>query len=55
MPLITFPRDRRKEDVAAAYRADFPREEGVILVGRWPLNWLDHIYGESNHGEEKDS
>src|SRR5437016_6596595 len=34
VPLITFPRDRRKEDVAAAYRADFPREEGVILVGR---------------------
>jgi hypothetical protein len=34
VPLITFPRDRRKEDVAAAYRADFPHEEGVVLVGR---------------------
>ena len=34
IPLITFPRDRRKEDVAAAYRADFPDEEGVVLVGR---------------------
>src|SRR4029453_14669013 len=34
VPLITFPRDRRKEDVAAAYRADFPHAEGVVLVGR---------------------
>ena len=32
VPLITFPPDR--EDVAAAYRADFRREEGVVLVGR---------------------
>jgi hypothetical protein len=34
IPLITFPRDQRKEDVAAAYRARFPHEEGVVLVGR---------------------
>src|SRR2546428_6431074 len=34
VPLITFPPDRRKEDVAAAYRADFRRDEGVVLVGR---------------------
>jgi len=34
VPLITFPADRRKEDVAAAYRAAFPHEEGVVVIGR---------------------
>jgi hypothetical protein len=34
IPLITFPADRRKEDVAAEYRAAFRREEGVVLIGR---------------------
>lgn len=33
-PLITFPPDRRKEDVAAAHRADCPQEEGVVVLGR---------------------
>jgi hypothetical protein len=34
VPLITFPRDQRKEDVAAAYRANFIPDDGVVLVGR---------------------
>ena len=34
IPLITFPRQRRKDDVAAEYRAQFKRAEGVYLIGK---------------------
>ena len=34
IPLITFHPGERKEDIAAAHRARFPREEGIVFVGR---------------------
>jgi hypothetical protein len=34
IPLITFNRDERKDDVAAAYRARFPNSEGVLFIGK---------------------
>jgi hypothetical protein len=34
IPLITFAKGQRKDDVAARYRADFPAEEGVLFVGK---------------------
>jgi hypothetical protein len=34
IPLITFRKGERKDDIAARYRADFPDEEGVLFVGK---------------------
>jgi hypothetical protein len=34
IPLITFNKGERKEDVAAQYRARFEGEEGVVLIGK---------------------
>jgi hypothetical protein len=34
IPLITFPKKKRKDDIAAAYRAKFDRDEGIYLVGK---------------------
>jgi hypothetical protein len=34
IPLITFHPGERKEDIAAAQRADFPHDEGIVFVGR---------------------
>src|ERR1700730_14491932 len=34
IPLITFPKKQRKDDIAAAYRAKFDAEEGIYLVGK---------------------
>ena len=36
IPLITFAPGQRKEDVAAEYRARFPREEGVLFIAKAP-------------------
>jgi DNA-binding transcriptional ArsR family regulator len=33
VPLVTFERDQRKDDVAASYRAAFDADEGVVFVG----------------------
>src|SRR5213076_2820360 len=33
-PVITFAPGQRKEDVAAAYRARFRRQEGVLFIGK---------------------
>lgn len=34
IPLITFHPGERKEAIAAAHRARFPRDEGIVFVGR---------------------
>ncbi len=34
IPLISFEKGQRKEDVAAAHRADFSAAEGVVFVGK---------------------
>jgi len=34
IPLISFKKGERKDDVAAAYRKKFTREEGVLFVGK---------------------
>ena len=34
VPLITFAKGQRKDDVAAEYRAAFTQEEGVLFVGK---------------------
>jgi len=34
IPVITFAPGQRKEDVAAAYRARFRRQEGVLFIGK---------------------
>jgi hypothetical protein len=34
IPLVTFHRGERKEDIAAAHRADFAHDEGIVFVGR---------------------
>lgn len=34
IPLVTFKKGERKEDVAAQYRAGFEGEEGVFLIGK---------------------
>src|SRR5215813_8949736 len=34
IPLVTFHAGERKEDIAAAHRARFQREEGIVFVGR---------------------
>jgi hypothetical protein len=34
IPLVSFAKDQRKDDVAAAYRARFPDNEGVLFVGK---------------------
>jgi hypothetical protein len=33
VPLITFERDQRKDDLAAEYRAHFAADEGVVFIG----------------------
>jgi hypothetical protein len=33
VPLLTFERDQRKDDVAASYRAAFDADEGVVFIG----------------------
>jgi len=33
IPLITFHKGVRKDDVAAAFRARFDKEEGVVFIG----------------------
>ena len=32
--LITFPKGQRKDDVAAAFRKNFERSEGIYLIGK---------------------
>lgn len=34
VPLLTFTKGQRKDDVAAAYRARFTGEEGVLFIGK---------------------
>ena len=34
IPLVSFDKGQRKEDIAAAYRADFSAPEGVVFVGK---------------------
>ena len=34
VPLITFAKDQRKEDVAAEYRAKHPTRDGVLFIGK---------------------
>lgn len=34
IPLITFPKQRRKDDVAAEYRAAFQSADGIYLIGK---------------------
>jgi hypothetical protein len=34
VPVITFGKGQRKEDVAAAYLAAFPHQEGVLFIGK---------------------
>ena len=34
VPLITFAKDQRKDDVAAEYRKAFTHQEGVMFVGK---------------------
>ena len=34
IPLFTFDKDQRKDDVAADYRARFPASEGVLFIGK---------------------
>ena len=34
IPLVSFDKGQRKEEVAAAYRADFTKPEGVVFVGK---------------------
>jgi hypothetical protein len=34
LPLITFEKKQRKDDVAAKYRADFQAPEGIYLIGK---------------------
>src|SRR3984957_14624595 len=34
IPLFTFDKDERKDDVAAEYLASFPDSEGVLFIGK---------------------
>lgn len=34
IPLVTFEKGQRKDDVAAEFRAKFPQREGVVFVGK---------------------
>src|SRR3982751_4648976 len=34
IPLVTFQKGQRKDDIAAQYRAHFSQQEGVVLVGK---------------------
>lgn len=34
IPVITFAKGQRKDDVAAAYRAQFEGEEGIVFIGK---------------------
>lgn len=34
IPLITFQKGQRKDDIAAHYRANFNKEEGVVFIGK---------------------
>jgi len=34
IPLLTFTKDQRKDDVAATYRAHFTHQEGVLFIGK---------------------
>jgi hypothetical protein len=34
VPLLTFPKGQRKDEVAAPYRAQFQGEEGVLFIGK---------------------
>src|ERR1700680_4510368 len=34
VPMITFGKGQRKDDVAQAYHARFPGNEGIVLVGK---------------------
>jgi hypothetical protein len=34
IPLITFAKGQRKDDIAAAYRAKFGKDEGVVFIGK---------------------
>ncbi len=34
IPLIAFPKKQRKDDIAAAHRAKFDKDEGIYLVGK---------------------
>jgi len=34
IPVITFPKGQRKDDIANGYRAKFSKEEGVVFIGK---------------------
>jgi hypothetical protein len=34
IPVITFQKGQRKDDIAAGYRAQFSRDEGVVFIGK---------------------
>src|SRR5215470_14554403 len=34
IPLVTFEKGQRKDDVAARFREEFPHREGVVFVGK---------------------
>jgi hypothetical protein len=34
LPLITFQKGQRKDDIAASYRAQFSKDEGVVFIGK---------------------
>jgi hypothetical protein len=34
IPVITFQKGQRKDDIAASYRAKFTKEEGVVFIGK---------------------
>src|SRR5207253_1453457 len=34
IPLLTFTKDQRKDDVAATYLAQCPKQEGVLFIGK---------------------
>jgi hypothetical protein len=34
IPVITFQKGQRKDDIAASYRAQFSRDEGVVFIGK---------------------
>jgi hypothetical protein len=34
IPVITFPKGQRKDDIAKSYRAQFSQDEGVVFIGK---------------------
>ena len=34
IPVITFQKGQRKDDIAASYRARFTKDEGIVFIGK---------------------